>query len=57
MTDRADVSVCYSLLSDDCYFLLDRFLKLRRSGVTVDVRPILGGVIRVPELFQNCSPQ
>lgn len=53
MADRADVIVYYSLQSDYCYFLLDRLLELRRSGISVEVRPILGGVIRAPELYKN----
>ena len=56
MAERADVIVYYSLQSDYCYFLLDRLLELRRSGVCIEVRPILGGVIRAPELFKNRSP-
>ena len=56
MADRADVIVYYSLQSDYCYFLLDRLLELQKSGVTLDVRPILGGVICTPERYRNRSP-
>ena len=56
MADRADVIVYYSLQSDYCYFLLDRLLELQKSGVTLDVRPILGGVICTPERYRNHSP-
>ena len=56
MADRADVIVYYSLQSDYCYFLLDRLLELQKSGVTLDVRPILGRVICTPERYRNRSP-
>ena len=45
------VEVYYSLQSDYCYFLLDRLIGLSQSGVEVVVRPVLGGVIRLPERF------
>ena len=47
------VEAYYSLQSDYCYFLLDRLLWLEGQGVTVSVRPVLGGVLRIPERFRN----
>lgn len=49
----ARVEVFYSLQSDYCYFLLDRLLGLAGRGVEVKIRPVLGGVLRLPERFQN----
>ncbi|MCP3968730.1 MAG: 2-hydroxychromene-2-carboxylate isomerase [Rhodobacteraceae bacterium] len=51
MTPR--VEVFYSLQSDYCYFLLDRLLGLSRGGVDVAVRPVLGGVIRIPDRYRG----
>lgn len=51
MADRPCVSVYYSLQSDYCYFLLDRLLTLPGRGIDVAIKPVLGGVIRAPELF------
>ena len=53
MADRPAVSVYYSLQSDYCYFLLDRLLTLSAKGIAVDVKPVLGGVIRAPERFRG----
>lgn len=47
------VDVYYSLQSDYCYFLLDRLLKLSDRGIKVDIRPVLGGVLRLPERFRD----
>ena len=47
------VEVFYSLQSDYCYFLLDRLLKLNAKGVEVVIRPVLGGVLRMPEKFSE----
>ena len=55
MAERARVTVYYSLQSDYCYFLLDRLLGVAQSGIDVDIRPILGGVLRTPELFAHRS--
>lgn len=49
----ARVEVFYSLQSDYCYFLLDRLIGLAVKGAEVIVRPVLGGVLRVPERFQD----
>ena len=49
----ARVDIFYSLQSDYCYFLLDRLLGLTGQGVEVVVRPVLGGVIRLPERYAD----
>lgn len=49
----ARVEVFYSLQSDYCYFLLDRLIGLSRKGTEVVIRPVLGGVLRVPERYQD----
>ena len=49
----ARVEVFYSLKSDYCYFLLDRLIGLARKGTEVVIRPVLGGVLRVPERYQD----
>lgn len=51
MADR--IEVYYSLQSDYCYFLLDRLLWLRRQGAEVVIRPVLGGVLRIPERYRD----
>lgn len=50
-TPRAAIEVYYSLQSDYCYFLLDRLIALERTGVKVVIRPVLGGVLRLPEKY------
>lgn len=50
---NARVEVFYSLQSDYCYFLLDRLIRLAGMGVEVVVRPVLGGVIRLPERYRD----
>ena len=47
------VDVWYSLQSDYCYFLIDRLLTLPSKGVAVVLRPVLGLVLRMPELTEN----
>lgn len=47
------VQVFYSLQSDYCYFLLDRLIGLARKGIEVIVRPVLGGVLRLPERYDD----
>ncbi|MGI9405465.1 MAG: DsbA family protein [Hyphomicrobiaceae bacterium] len=47
------VDVYFSLQSDYCYFLVDRLLWLERQGVGVGVRPVLGGVLRIPERYEH----
>ncbi len=47
------VEVYYSLQSDYCYFLLDRLIGLAGQGVEVDIRPVLGGLIRIPERYRD----
>ncbi|MCP5087840.1 MAG: 2-hydroxychromene-2-carboxylate isomerase [Rhodobacteraceae bacterium] len=47
------VDVYYSLQSDYCYFLLDRLIALASQGVDVVIRPVLGGVLRIPERFRD----
>lgn len=49
----ARIEAFYSLQSDYCYFLLDRLIGLRGQGVDVVIRPVLGGVIRLPERFSH----
>lgn len=49
----ARVEVYYSLQSDYCYFLLDRVLGLRAAGVEIVIRPVLGGVLRLPERYRE----
>ena len=53
MATHQTVTVFYSLQSDYCYFLLDRLLELESRGVDVDIRPVLGGVLRLPERFSD----
>ena len=50
---QAKVEVYYSLQSDYCYFLLDRLLQLSQKQVAIVIRPILGGVLRLPERFKD----
>jgi 2-hydroxychromene-2-carboxylate isomerase len=47
------IEVFYSLQSAYCYFLLDRLKALEDKGVDVVIRPILGGVMRLPERYKN----
>jgi 2-hydroxychromene-2-carboxylate isomerase len=47
----ARVDVFYSLQSDYCYFLLDRLIDLSERGIDVAVRPLLGGVLRLPDRY------
>lgn len=47
------VTVWYSLQSDYCYFLLDRLLSLKESGTEIELRPVLGIVLRMPEATRN----
>ncbi|MBX2837680.1 MAG: DsbA family protein [Gammaproteobacteria bacterium] len=47
------IEVFYSLQSDYCYFLLDRLIKLEGQKIDIEIRPVLGGVLRTPERFQN----
>ena len=47
------VEVFYSLQSDYCYFLLDRLIGLARMDVEVIIRPVLGGVLRALERYQD----
>ena len=49
--DGARVDAFISLQSDYCYFLIDRLLWLAGQGIAVEVRPVLGGVLRVPERY------
>lgn len=49
----AGVEVFYSLQSDYCYFLLDRLLGLEARGVDVVIRPLLGGVLRLPDRYRD----
>ena len=49
----ARVEVFYSLQSDYCYFLLDRLVGLARRGNEVNIRPVLGRVLRVPVRYQD----
>ena len=55
MSNRKSIDVWYSLQSDYCYFLVDRLLTLPSKGVDVVVRPVLGLVLRMPELTENRS--
>jgi len=47
------VDVYFSMQSDYCYFLIDRLLSLEKRGVTVNIRPVLGGVLRLPERYKD----
>lgn len=48
------VDVYWSLQSPYCYFLLDRLLWLeRQAGNSVTVRPVMPGVLRVPERYAD----
>lgn len=47
------VDIFYSLQSDYCYFLLDRLVGLAGQGIEVAVRPVLGGVVRLPERYRD----
>ena len=49
----ARIEVFYSLQSDYCYFLLDRLIGLARKDAEIVLRPVLGGVLRVPERYQD----
>lgn len=49
----ARVDVFYSLQSDYCYFLLDRLMDLSWKGVDVQVRPVLGGILRLPDRYKK----
>ncbi|MEO0753043.1 MAG: DsbA family protein, partial [Pseudomonadota bacterium] len=49
----AQVEVFYSLQSAYCYCLADRLLDLARRGVVVVLRPVLGGLLRLPDRFAN----
>ncbi|MCP5072576.1 MAG: hypothetical protein GY947_04680, partial [Rhodobacteraceae bacterium] len=51
MAERVDVF--YSLQSEYCYFLLDRLIALAADAVDVQVRPVLGGVLRTPDRYQD----
>ena len=47
------VEVFFSLQSDYCYFLLDRLIGLAGQGVDVVIRPLLGGVLRLPDRYRD----
>ncbi|WP_306116420.1 MULTISPECIES: DsbA family protein [unclassified Roseovarius] len=49
----ARVEVFYSLQSDYCYFLLDRLIWLAGQGIDVAIRPVLGGVLRLPDRYRD----
>lgn len=49
----ARVEVFYSLQSDYCYFLLDRLIGLVGQGGEVTIRPVLGGVLRLPDRYRD----
>ncbi|MDJ0608961.1 MAG: DsbA family protein [Kiloniellales bacterium] len=50
------VEVFWSHQSPYCYFALDRILALdRRADVEVVLRPVLPGVLRIPEVFQDAT--
>lgn len=49
------VDVWFSLQSDYCYFLVDRLLRLADAGVAVKIRPVLGLVLRMPEMTRDRS--
>lgn len=51
MAERVDVF--FSLQSDYCYFLLDRLLALQAKGVEVAIRPVLGGLLRLPDRYRD----
>jgi len=49
-----NVDVYWSHQSPYCYFALDRILRLRgRSDVDINLKPVLPGVIRNPEVFYD----
>ena len=51
MGDRVDVF--YSIQSDYCYFLLDLLISLAWQGDEVVIRPVLEGVLPIPERYQD----
>lgn len=51
MNQRVDLF--YSLQSDYCYFLSDRLIGLAGDGIDIIIRPVLGGVIRIPERYRD----
>ena len=55
MSQPKEIDAWYSLQSDYCYFLIDRLLALSGKGVTVTIRPVLGLVLRMPELTEHRS--
>ena len=50
------VIVWYSLQSDYCYFLLDRLMALAARGVQIELQPVLGIVLRMPEATRHRGP-
>ena len=52
----AQVDFYYSTQSIYCYCLIDRMIWLRDQGVEVQIRPVLGGVIREPERYKDRCP-
>ncbi len=51
-----DVQVFWSLQSPYCYLLLDRTLELdKRPDVSVIIRPVMPGVLRLPETYADRS--
>ena len=47
------VEVYFSLQSDYCYFLIDRLLELQARGIDLMIRPVLGGVLRLPDRYRD----
>ena len=47
------VEVYFSLQSDYCYFLIDRLLELQAQGIDLMIRPVLGGVLRLPDRYRD----
>lgn len=53
MAERAQVDVFFSTQSIYCYALIDRLFWLRDQGVPLRIRPVLGGIVRVPERYKG----
>ena len=56
MTEPQSIDIYYSLQSDYCYFLNERMLKLSKQDVRVNIRPVLGLVLRAPEMTADRQP-
>jgi len=53
MAPPKTIDMWRSLQSDYCYFMIDRLLQLATDGVEVNIRPVLGLILRMPERTEN----